>query len=105
VEKDSVEDALVLKGDLGQGMRHGEDDVEVGDGQKLALTLGEPLLPGRALTLGAMAVAAGVVRDGAVAAFVAGIHVAAEGGRAAGLDGGHHAPLFEGQHGSESFPK
>src|SRR6267378_5224825 len=60
-----------------------------------------PLLPrpppsrGQALALGAMAIAARVVGDPAVAAILAALDMAPEGSRAAVLDSRHHLELAE----------
>jgi hypothetical protein len=73
-----VVDHLVLVGgrrDLG---RQGKDRVEVADRRQIGLAGGEPILRRRALALGAMAVAARVVRDPAVAAILAALDMAAE---------------------------
>ena len=43
----SIDDPLVLKGDLGRGRRQGEDDVKVGNRQQLGLARGEPVHPRR----------------------------------------------------------
>ena len=82
-EQQIVDHRLVLIGDRGDLGRQGEDHVEVADRQQIGLAGGEPVLRRRALALGAMAVAAGVVGDPAVAAILAALDMAAEGGRAA----------------------
>jgi hypothetical protein len=92
-EQDVVEEALVLKGDGRKRVGQSEDDVEVGDGEKLVEARLKPLASRSALALGAVTVATGVVGDGLMAAAIAPLDVAAEGGRAAGLDGRHHACL------------
>ena len=56
-----VDGLFVVIGDVGDGRRQGEDDVEVADRQEFGLALGKPIACGGALTLGAMAVAAAVV--------------------------------------------
>ena len=72
-----------------------EDDVEIADRQQIGLAGREPILRRRALALGAMAVAARVVGDAAVAAILAALDMPAERGRAAVLDGRHHLKLAE----------
>ena len=96
-EQQVVDRGLVLIGDVGDLGRQREDDVEVADRQQIGLARGEPIPCRRALALGAMPVAAGVVGDAAVAAVLAGLDMAAERGRAAGLDGRHHLQLAEAQ--------
>ena len=80
-EQQVVDHRLVLIGDRGDLGRQGEDHVEVADRQQIGLAGGEPILRRRALALGAMAVAAGVVGDPAVAAILAALDMTAEGGR------------------------
>ena len=82
-EQQVVDHRLVLVGDRGDLGRQGEDHVEVADRQQIGLAGGKPILRRRALALGAMAVAARVVGDPAVAAILAALDMAAERGRAA----------------------
>jgi hypothetical protein len=89
-EQQIADHRLVLIGDRGDLGRQGEDQVEVADRQQIGLAGGEPILRRRALALGAMAVAARVVGDPAVAAILAPLDMTAERGRAAALDGRHH---------------
>ena len=96
-EQQVVDHRLVLVGDRGDLGRQGEDQVEVADRQQIGLAGGKPVPRRRALALGAMAVAARVVRDPAVAAILAALDMAAEGGRAAVLDGRHHLELAKAQ--------
>ena len=70
LEQDVVDHRLVVVGDVGDLGRQREHDVEVGHRQQLGLALGQPLLGCRALTLRAMAVAAGVVGDLRVGALL-----------------------------------
>ena len=93
LEQDRIDDGLVLEGDGGDRRGQGEHDVEIGNRQQFGLAGGEPLRPRRALTLRAMAIAAGVVGDARRAAIVAGLDVTAERRRAARRDRAHHAPL------------
>jgi hypothetical protein len=60
-EQQTIDRGFVLVGDVGDRTRQREDEVEVADREQFGLTLGEPLLGGGALTLGAMPVAAAVV--------------------------------------------
>ena len=58
-EQEVVDGRLVLERDRADRRRQGEDDVIVGDWQKLRLAFFEPLPRRRPLTLRAVAVAAG----------------------------------------------
>jgi hypothetical protein len=69
--------------------------VVIGNRQKLGLALGEPLARRRALTLGAMPIAAGVVGDARVRTVLAALDVSAERSRAAVLDRRHDFQLAE----------
>jgi hypothetical protein len=60
-----------VEGDRADRRRQGEDDVIIGNRQKLRLALGEPLPRRRALTLRAVTVAAGIVGDVFVRAILA----------------------------------
>ena len=86
-EQQIVDNRLVLISDSADLGRQREDQVEVSDREQIGLAGGEPVLCRRALALGTMTIAAGVVGDPAVAAILAALEVAAEGGRAAALDG------------------
>ena len=115
LEQDAVDHRLVVVGDVGDRRRQGEDDVVILHRQEFSLARGQPVLGRRALTLRAVAVAAGIVGDVGMAALLAGRHVAAERRRAAGatgcprcsyagdapaapgLDGRHHLKLAEAQ--------
>ena len=90
-----VDGGLVLERDGADRSRQGEDDVVVGNRQKLGLAFGQPLSRRRALTLRAVAVAAGIVGDAFVRAVLAALDVAAERGSAAGLDRRHDLQLGE----------
>ena len=79
-EQQVVDHRLVLVGDWGDLGRQREDQVEVADRQQIGLPVGKPVPRRRALALGAMAVAAGVVGDLAVTAILAALDMAAEGG-------------------------
>ncbi len=75
----------------------GEDEVEVGHGQKLILALLEPLLAIEPLTLRAVAVATRVVTLGHDTASVADVEMPAERCGSAQLDGPHHPLLADGK--------
>jgi hypothetical protein len=88
-----VDDPFVVIGDVGDGRRQGEDDVEVADGEQFGLASRQPIVCGSTLALGAVAVAAAVVRDLGVGAVLALRDMTAEGRGAAALDGAHHLEL------------
>src|SRR5438874_13235768 len=75
-EQQIVDHRLVLVGDRGDLGWQGEDQVEIADREQVGLAGGEPVLRRRALALGTMAIAAGVVGDPAVAAILAALEVA-----------------------------
>src|ERR1700751_296452 len=85
-EHQVVDDRLVLVGDWSDLGRQCEDHVEIADRQQIGLAGCDPIRRRRALTLWAMAVATGVVRDAAVATIFATFDMPAERGRAALLD-------------------
>jgi hypothetical protein len=62
--------------------------------EQFGLTAFEPLRPLGVLTLGAMAVAAGVIRDTGIATLAAFINVAAQDRGAADFNGAHDAQLL-----------
>ena len=82
----AVNDPLVLKNQGCDHLRQREDDVKVLDQQQLSGALFEPRRAGGALALWAMAIAAGTIRDRAVAAAVALFDVATERGGATDCD-------------------
>ena len=99
-KEDVVDDRLVPIGKRGQRCRQGEDDVEVLDGQQLRLALLEPLGALFPLTLGAVAIAAGVVADAQVFTLAAFLDMAAAVRGPAGLDGPHQLVLMHGERAS-----
>ena len=78
LEQEIVDDGFVGERQGADRRRQGEDDVIIGNRQKLGLALGEPLARRRALALGAVAVAAGVVGDARVRTVFAALDVSAE---------------------------
>src|SRR5215472_1819573 len=104
-EQQIVNHCLVLVGDRGDLGRQREDHVEIADRQQIGLARCQPIRRRRALTLWAMAVAARVVSDPAVAAILAALDMAPTGqarglkaherGRAALLDCRHHLQLTQ----------
>src|SRR5262249_37951044 len=86
----------VMEGDRGDLFGNSEDDVEILAGQQFGFSALEPLGPFGVLAFGAMPIAAGIVSNTSVRAVVAFLDVAAQGSRAADLDGAHHAQLVDG---------
>ena len=86
-EQDAIDGGFVLEGHRSQLLGKGKDDMKIGTREQITTLAVEPFLARRALALGTVAVAAGIVRDDAVSAAVAGIEMAAEDGGAAVLDG------------------
>ena len=95
LEQEIVDHRLVVIGDGADARRQREHDVEVGNLQQLCLARLHPVSGLATLALGAMAVAAGVVGDGCVAAHgvLTARNMPAEGRRAAALDRAHHLQL------------
>ena len=89
--------SLVLPHQRHKLMWNAEDEMKVADRQQFLLALPNPLVARSGLTLGAVPVAAGVIRDGLVAAVYAGVAMTAEGGGAAARDGIEHLALRPGQ--------
>ena len=94
-EQQVIDEGLVLERDGADRSRQSEDDVIIGDRQKLRLALFEPLPRRCGLTLRAMPVAAGIVGDPFVRAVLAALDVPAESCRATGLDRRHDLQLGE----------
>src|ERR1035438_175689 len=86
-EKNIVNRFPVIESESGNLFRHGEDDVEILDGQKLRLACFEPLGASQRLALGTMPVATRVVADTRMTALAAFVNMTALGCRAAGHDG------------------
>jgi hypothetical protein len=84
-------------GERVQGMRQGEDDVEVLHRQQFCLAGREPPLLSERLALRAVPVPTGVVGDPERPALLARFRVAAQGGGPAGPDGPEGAVLPPGQ--------
>ena len=95
LEQQVIDDRLVVVGEIGDGRRQSEDDMEVADRQQVRLTLGEPLLCRCALAFWAVPVAAAIVGDDGVRAVLASRDVAAKRRGAAALDCAHHLHLVE----------
>ena len=97
LEEEVVDDSLVAEGDGGDLGRQREDDVEVADREQVRLALSQPGARRRALTLGAVPVAAAVVGDADQAAVVTSVDVAAESCGATGLDRRYDLELVQAQ--------
>ena len=65
-EEEAVEELLVLQGQGRQPMRKGKDEVGVRGGQDFAAARLNPTVAGVGLALGAVSIAAAVVRDDAM---------------------------------------
>src|SRR5207249_10874554 len=88
---------LVLPDQRHQGMGHAEDHVVVVHRQQFLLPGTQPFLACIGLALWTVAISAGVVRDGLMAAANALVAMAAKRCRAAALDGSKHLALCPGQ--------
>lgn len=84
-------------------MWQGEDDMEIGHAQHFLLAPRQPSLPGLGLTLGTMAIAAGVVGEGLVVAAGTSIEVTAERGGTAATDSPQHTELLIAEPGTVVF--
>src|SRR6266481_2470783 len=63
-EQETVEDLLVLQHQRSQPMGQCEDHMQVAGREKFSSTCSDPAFPCSDLTLGAMAIAAAIIRDG-----------------------------------------
>src|SRR5580704_7894461 len=86
-------------------MWNAEDEMIVVDGQKLQLSLGQPLVASASLALGAVPIAAGVVRDSLMSAANARIAMTTEGGGTATQDRIEHLALRPGQRSAIPLPE
>jgi hypothetical protein len=89
-----IEDVRIALTKWNQGMRQCEDYVEVRHAEQFFLSRGEPALARLRLTLGAVAVAAAVIRDGLVAAAWTIIDMSAQSRCSALSDGAQHLQLL-----------
>ena len=96
-EQEVVDDLLVLQGQPRQLMGNGEDDMYVVDWQQFLAASGEPLVASVGLALGTVSGAAGVERDGLMAALAAAVQMTTERRRAAVFDGEQdaHGPAYD----------
>ena len=95
-----VQNPGVAQAERVQFMRQSEYDVEVRNVEQFLFSRGEPALAGLCLTFRAMPIAAGVIRDGLMAALGALIDVPSQRRRAAAGDCPQHAQLLEAQPGA-----
>lgn len=98
-EQDVVNDPFVLKGDGGNLIRNGKNDVIIGNGKQLGHARLEPFGFGEGLAFRTVAVAAGVIRVSHRSALVAHVDVPAQDGSPADFDGAHGTMLLT-RHGS-----
>jgi len=96
-EQQRIDKTLVLKGKRCQKPGQCEHDVNVAGGEKFLTARLDPALAGVGLTLGTMPITARVVRDGAIAAARALIHVPAENGGAAAFNGPQDFQVLAGE--------
>ena len=97
LEQQVVDRGLVLIGDVSNGCRQREYDMIVRHRQQLGFAFGQPFVGGGTLAFWAVPIAATIVGDDGVGAVLAPGDVAAERGRAAALDRGHHLQRIEAQ--------
>ena len=93
-EEQAVDRPRVLQRDRSQRRREREDHVEVVDGQQFGSPVLHPFRGGAGLTLGAVAIAARVIRDPPMPAPVACLDMPAQGRGPAGRDVAQGAPLL-----------
>ena len=86
-----------------QRMRQSKDDMEVGHGEQVLLTPREPALARLGLTLRAVPVAAGVIRDGLETTSRAGTQMTSERSCAASGDGPQHVEVLIAKPGAVLF--
>ena len=83
VEEQPIQELTVAQGQCTELMGQGEDDVEVGHGQEVGLTFGQPGCPLAPTALGTASVAAGMIVVSDLATVIALRDVPAQLGRAA----------------------
>ena len=93
-KQEVVHHALVGERETGERLRHGEDKVDVADGQELLLSSGHPRVARRGQTLRAMAITATVVREGRLRTLVTAIAMPTERRCAALRDGPEDASML-----------
>lgn len=96
--KEDLENGLLVAKSKGiESVGDREDDVKIRDGEQSLESLGHPLIPCRALALGAVSVSARVVRDALMSAGVALLLMATQSGCAAFSDAFQHRFLGRGR--------
>jgi hypothetical protein len=94
-KQEIIEDLSVLQGQWSQPLRKGEDHMDVARREKFSSACCDPPFPGRGLTLRAVPVSAGVVRDsGAMPAAGALIEMTAQCGGATPPNGQQHFDML-----------
>src|SRR5215469_12291152 len=104
-EQQVIHDLLVLQSQRGEAARKGENDVNVGGGQKFAATRLQPTVASGGLTLGTVSIATRVERDGTISAAGTEIAMPAQRGGAATLDSGQHFEVSAGDPVTTGFQK
>lgn len=99
-KEDAVNDSLILKREGREVSRYGEDDVIVLYREEFTAAFLEPLGLGERLTLRAVTIAAGIVRDLLVTALIARFDVSPESGGSARDDVIQYTPLLERHNGA-----
>jgi hypothetical protein len=92
-EQEVIEDILVLQRQWGELVRESEDNMDIGNRQKFTLPSHDPFVASAGLTLWAMAIAATVVGDGAIATARALIAMPAECRGTAASNGTQYFPM------------
>jgi hypothetical protein len=94
LEKDIIDHGLVLKRDGGDRRGYREDNVEIGNREKLGLTIGKPLRACEVLALWAVPVPAAIVGDACVSAIITPLYMTAKSRCPACFDSGHDTVLI-----------
>ena len=92
-EEQTIDQLLVAARDLAQFFRQGEGEQKVGDRQEQRLLLLQPLLPGRVLALGTVAILARMVAVALLAALGTLVDLSAQGFGATSLDVSHRVQV------------
>src|SRR6266699_3811463 len=92
-EQEVIENFFVLQRQWGELVRESEDNVDIGDGQKFTLPSHDPPVASATLTLGAMAIAATVIRGSAIATTRALVAMPTECRGAAASDRAQYFPV------------
>src|SRR5262245_43143778 len=94
-KQNAVHDRFVAERDRRHGLRHGEDDLEVVGVEEVGFALLDPLRPREGLTLRAVPISARVVPEAPMVATITLLHMPAERGGPAPLDGRHHTARWQ----------